>query len=154
MQEPTETKQKIHIQSADILFSFLCIFMVISIITVWYKGLPLLFTIPFTIVILFSLYYQIMAWANQIDFISIAMLVEDRMVNEFSYQTKKRGYNIRISTVKDNPDRMDSDTHYKMVTDMPKLKKGYVKIISILNVILCPAWHYREFEGEDDLWER
>lgn len=81
----------------------------------------------------------------------VGMEIEDKMINEFAYQTMKRGHTVRIFNVRDSDDA-DSDSHYKITTDMPKWKKKYVKTITIIFVILFPAWRYREFEGEDNIW--
>lgn len=149
MQEPNNIKQKrFNISQDDLLVIFICGLIIFGIAFVWYKNFPLWFNIPLTTVLLFSMYYQIMVWINQTSVSMIPMHIEDRMINESAYQTSKRGYIFKVQTVRGS----EGEEHYKIETNMPKWKKKYVKLISIFFVILCPAWNYRLFDTEDEIW--
>lgn len=154
MQEPSNIKQKrFDIGQDDLLVIFVCGVIIFALIFIWYwNTFPLWFKLPLTLILLFSMYYQIMVWIKQTSVAMMGMEIEDRMINEFAYQTKKRGHTIQVRTIWKDPEDRSSDSHTKFETNMPKWKKTYVRFISILNVILCPAWRYREFEGEDDIW--
>lgn len=149
MQEPSNIKQKrFNITQDDLFVLLVCGLIIFGITFVWYKNFPLWLNIPLTTILLFSMYYQIMVWIKQTSVAMIPMHIEDRMINESAYQTAKRGYIFKVQTVRGSA----GEEHYKIETNMPKLKKKYVKFISIIFVILCPAWRYREFENEDDIW--
>ena len=151
MQEPTTIKEKrFNITQDDMLMIFICGLIIFGLAFAWIKNFPLWFNIPLTIILLFSMYYQIMVWIKQTSLVMMGMEIEDRMINEFAYQTKKRGYWIEIRNIK-NPDD-PTDSHTKIETNMPKWKITYVRIISTFFIILSPAWNYRKFEGEDDIW--
>jgi hypothetical protein len=103
---------------------------------------------------------------------SIVMSIEDRIMNEIAYQVTKRGYYIKFE-IKEKENITDykkpsakwlkhsmlerftdvEDNVYLSVVkcNMPSSKRKLVKLISFINVILRPAWAYREFEEEDDI---
>ena len=152
MQEPNKNKKKrFNLTQDDGLVIFVCGLIIFGIIFVWYWNFPLWFSISLTIILLFSMYYQLMVWIRQTSIAMIGMEIEDRMINEFAYQTMKRGHTIKVYTIKESED-INAESHYVIKTNMSKLKKKYVKTISLIFVILSPAWNYREFEGEDDIW--
>ena len=153
MQEPTENKGRFQLDINDAMVIFVCGLLIFGICFVWIQGFPLWFAIPLTAILVFSMYYQIMFWIKQLSMAMIMMDIEDRFVNEYTYQIMKRGYKVRVETVVADPTKMDSEQHYKYVYDMPKWKKHYVLPITLLNVILFPAWRIREFEGQDDVWD-
>jgi hypothetical protein len=62
------------------------------------------------------------------------------------------GYKVTVETVIDDETRQDSDQHYRFIYDMPKWKRIYLLPITLLNVMLFPAWRIREFDGMDDVW--
>ena len=134
----------------NIMMGFVVCCIIYAISLVWYWKLPLYFNLVITIILGFSLYYQLMVWYRQTNFMMVGAEIEDRFINEYAYQVIKRGYSLRVIP-NDSPDPK-SDSTYKLKTDIPKNTKRYVKMVTLINVILCPAWNYREFEGEDDIW--
>lgn len=153
MQEPMEKNSRFQLDVHDALVIFVCGLLIFGICFVWYWNFPLWFSIPLTLILLFSMYYQIMFWIKQLSMGMIVMDIEDRFVNEYTYQIMKRGYKVRIKSIIDDPTRQDSDQHYKFISDMPKWKKSYVVPITMLFVVIFPAWRLREFEGQDDIWD-
>ncbi|MCK4545399.1 hypothetical protein KAU43_07660 [candidate division WOR-3 bacterium] len=131
---------------------FVCGIIIMGVVFSLLK-FPLIMSIPITTVLLFSMYYQIMVWVKQTNMMALGMQIEDRMLNEFGYQTLKRGYTLKASIVSIDPKDPNSDTKYKFETNMPKWKKKYVKTITVIIIILSPAWCFREYEGEDDILE-
>ena len=151
MKDPEEPKFKI--DSSDTLMFFVLGLLICGICFVWYNQFPFYLALIITIVILFSMYYQIMFWVKQLSLVMLFMNIQDRIINEYTYQIMKRDYFIRVKTIIEDPTRMDSNEKIKFETNMPKWKKYYVLPITILMVILFPAWRIREFEGQDDVWD-
>lgn len=128
--------------------------MLIIMISVFIIGIIWLYNFPITVkifslgLIIMSLYYQLMAYKHGIGNANmIGMKVQERMINEVGYQATKRGYKILFKY-----EVVDNDEKVKIrETDMPRHKRKIVKWISILHVLVKPAWGYREFEGEDDI---
>lgn len=153
MQEPTSNKgSRFRLSQEDSMVLFVCVLIIFAIIFSWIN-FPMIASIPIIAVLLFSMYYQLMFWKNQISTMSIGMQIEDKMLNEYGYQTLKRGYTLKANIVMKNPEDPNSDTSYKFDTNMSKFKRKYVKTITVINVILFPAWRFREYEGEDDIME-
>ena len=67
------------------------------------------------------------------------MNLQDRIYNEMVYQIIKRGYMIKKVEVKEG--YLEDD--YKIVSNVPKGKKLFIKLIVIVNVIITPAWRFR-----------
>ena len=153
MQEPTENSDRFQLDVHDVLVILVCGLLVLGLYYVWHWNFPPIVAIPLTAIILFSMYYQIMFWVKQLSLAMIMMDIEDRIVNEYTYQIMRRGYSVKVESVVKDETRQDSEQHYKYVYDMPKWKKSYVLPITIMNVILFPAWRIREFEGQDDVWD-
>lgn len=153
MQEPTSNKRsRFRLSQEDSMVLFVCGMIILAVVFLWIN-FPLIVSIPSIAILLFSMYYQIMVWVKQTSIVALGMQIEDRMINEFGYQVLKRGCTLKISIIYKNPEDPNSDTKYKFDTNMPKWKKKYVKTITVIMVILFPAWNYREYDGEDDMME-
>jgi len=125
----------------DTMLVIVCGLIIGGIIYVWTTSISIWFSLGFTLVMSLSLYYQVMVWIRQTNFMMVATEIEDRYINELSYQVIKRGYTFKINT------------HHRITTDLPRWKKPYIKLVTLFFVILFPAWNYREFDEEDDIWE-
>jgi len=152
MQEPIKPpkKKRFNLSQEDMMVIFVGGIIVMAV-GYTLLNFPLIIAIPITSVLLFSMYYQIMFWINQISTMSLQMLIEDKFVNEFGYQILKRGYTLKVRTIQKNPDDPNSDIKYKFDSNIPKWKKKYLKVITIIQLILFPAWRFREYEGEDEM---
>ena len=134
------------------LTGFVCGLLSFGLFYIWYSHFPLWFSLILTFVLSLSMYYQVMFWIKQLSLALIMMNIEDRIVNEYTYQIIKMGYKVTVETVIDDETRQDSDQHYRFIYDMPKWKRIYLLPITLLNVMLFPAWRIREFDGMDDVW--
>lgn len=128
----------------DIWVIFVCGLILFGIIFVWYWQYPLWFAIPLTAILLLSMYYQVMVWIKQTSMAMIGMEIEDRMMNEMEYQTKKRGYTFEMESYRKDSNDMNSDYINEIHTNIPKGKKAWIKFISLIIVIITPAWNYRD----------
>lgn len=135
---------------------------------------PLWVNIIISMLLLFSLYYQVMTYRMGLSNMTMVMNIEDRILNEISYQVTKRGYYIKFqlkdkvnpsdfkkpsakwikaSLIKKFRENAASDDVYISVVkcNMPRWKRKIIKLISFINVVLRPAWAYREFDEEDNI---
>ncbi len=154
MQEPIQPpkKKRFNLSQEDMMVIFVS-GIIIMAVGFTLLNFPLIYAIPINAVLLFSLYYQIMFWINQINSISLQMRIEDKYLNEFGYQVLKHGHTLKVSTIQKNPDDPNSDLKYKFDSNMPKWTKKYLRCITIIHLILFPAWRFREYEGEDKMME-
>ena len=140
------------LDQGDVFFIFVLCLIVFGMAFVWYLPLPMVLQAIFTITLGVSMYYQFMVWYRQSTIPMLEHDIEDRIINELAYQTIKRGYTFTVNREPLDPDDFDSDYKLKIDTNLPKGKKKVVKFISLLNIMLNPAWKYREFDEEDDIW--
>lgn len=153
MQEPTTNEgSKFNSIQEDLMVIFVSGIVIMAIIFIWIT-FPIIVSIPASVILLFSLYYQIMFWIKQLNTASLGMHIDDKMLNESGYQYLKRGHDLKISVTYKNPEDPNSDLKYKFNSNIPKWKKKYIKLIVIIQIILFPAWRFREYEGEDDIME-
>ena len=129
--------------------------MIVSIIVMilgifWMFPFHIYIRLGMTGLMAISLYYQLMAYKVGIGNANmLGMKTQERMINEMGYQVTKRGYNILFKYARNN-----SEEIVKLKSsDMPRWKLKIVKWISILHVLIKPAWGYREFDEEDDIDE-
>ena len=112
------------------------IFFIFLMVWVWVK--PILeIKIGLSIILLISLYYQIMSIKYSVNIAMMGMKAEDKSINEMTYQTIKKGYIISFYYDKENKIRIKSYS-------CSKNKMRYIKLISFIHVLLKPAWWYRE----------
>ena len=79
--------------------------IVSSFIGIWFFfTFPILINIIISILLGFSLYYQIMTAQRGLSKMTIVMNIEDRILNEIAYQVTKRGYYIKFE-LKDKSSR-------------------------------------------------
>jgi len=130
---------------------FIILLIILGCLLVWFMpglmALPLYLKIIITGGLLFSLYYQLMTWREQIDPSSLNMTMDDRIRNELGYQVTKRGYYIKF----DYKTKNNESILYVRKTNCPKWKRFFIKIHALAFVILAPAWHYREYDEEDEI---
>jgi hypothetical protein len=157
----------------DNLTMLVCGFVILALLYIWlFTSLNIIIKITITSLLMFSMYYQVMTSRQGLSHMTIVMNIEDRIMNEVAYQVIKRGYYIRFE-IKEKESAADlrkpsakwlrysimekfgdvEDNVYLAVVkcNMPKWKRKYVKFISFINVVLRPAWAYREFDEEDDI---
>ena len=125
----------------DMMLVIVSVLMIGGIIYIWMNIASFWFNLGFTILLSFSLYYQVMVWLRQTNFMMVATEIEDRYLNELSYQVIKRGYTFKVNSKR------------QIRTNVPRWKKPYIKLVTLFFVVLFPAWNYREFDEEDDIWE-
>ncbi|MHA1807001.1 MAG: hypothetical protein ACTSX2_05455 [Candidatus Thorarchaeota archaeon] len=125
----------------DMMLMIVSVLMIGGIIYVWMNIASFWFALGFTILILFSLYYQVMVWLRQTNFMMVTTEIEDRYLNELSYQVIKRGYTFKVNSKR------------QIRTNVPRWKKPYIKLVTLFFVVLFPAWNYRDFDEEDEIWE-
>jgi hypothetical protein len=160
-------------KTLDAMTLFICTLVILSLICLWLLiNINIIFKLIITVVLLFSLYYQVMTSRQGLSHMTIVMNIEDRIMNEIAYQVTKRGYYIKFE-IKEKKTSADfkkpsvkwikyslsekfidvEDNFYLSVVkcNMPTSKRKWVKFISFLNVIARPAWAYREFKEEEDI---
>ena len=153
MQEPKPPKKKrFKLSPEDSMVIFVSGLVIMASIFIW-LNFPIIVSIPAIAVLLFSLYYQIMFWIKQLNTAMLGMQIDDKMLNESGYQYLKRGYDLKISVTYKNPEDPNSDLKYKFNSSIPKWRKKYIKLIVIIQIVLFPAWRFREYEGEDEIME-
>lgn len=141
------------LDQTDYAVFFIFALIISGLIVIWFFiSIPLGFRIVITIVLLMSLYYQFMVWYRELTIITLGNDIEDRMINEKAYQTIKRGYEFKIERIPVDEDDPYADYKIKIHTNMPEYKKKLVKLIAFYHLILTPAWNFREFEDEEDIW--
>lgn len=160
-------------KSIDAITLFVCGLVIIALFSLWlFISINIWIKIIITMVLSFSLYYQVMTSRQGLSHMTIVMNIEDRIMNEIAYQVTKRGYYIKFE-IKDKEVNSNvkkpsikwlknsiveqfadvEDNVYLSVAkcNMPLSKRKLVKFISFINVILRPAWAYREFDEEDGI---
>jgi len=132
-------KLKNHIfkeENAMHLFVIVMILFFFSIIWFWVKP-SFYVAIGLTSILLISLYYQIMSIRYSVSTAMMQMKVEDKILNEMTYQTTKRGYTISFYYDENNKIRIKTYSCSKM-------KMRYIKFITFIHVIIKPAWWYHD----------
>lgn len=149
-----KVKKNLQLNPDDYMVIIVSMLIIFGILTLWIRfEIDNIIRIPLTIILIFSLYYQVMVWLKQTNFMMVGMEVEDRYLNELAYHSLKAGYQFKIETTVVDPDDPISDETYKIIHDIPPVRKSWIKLISLFFVILFPAWRYRDYEGIDDIYD-
>lgn len=130
-----------------VVMVFIIGLLIFGIIALWKFTIPIWIQIPVTIILLLSLYYQIMIFKLQLTMPTLIMNLTDRLWNETVYQIEKRGYEVTFRV-----EERDEDCDKMIIkhSNVPKNKKPYIKALILLNTILTPAWRYRDGYEWDD----
>lgn len=145
-------KKRFNLSQEDLMVIFVGGLVIMASIFIW-MNFPMIVSIPASAVLLFSLYYQIMFWLKQLNTAMLQMKIDDKMLNESGYQYLKRGYDLKISVTYKNPEDPNSDLKYTFNSSIPKWRKKYIKLIVVIQIILFPAWRFREYDGEENIME-
>lgn len=134
-------------RSENMMYTFIVALILLALFAIWFMfDLMLLIRIPTTILLIASLYYQLMAIRYNVAGPMMHMKIEEKIMNEVYYQITKRNYEV---TFVYRDDKLRIKSH-----NIPKFKAKWIKLISFLNVTLSPAWAYHddidEMEAMDD----
>lgn len=103
-------------------------------------------------VLVWSFYYQYMTWKYQLTKLTIPMRLEDRIINEIGYHVYKKGYHITFY----RKPKGDNEFNYSLAvkeTNIPKNKLKIIKYLSIIIIIITPAWGFREYDEDMDVMD-
>jgi hypothetical protein len=78
-----------------------------------------------------------MSYRHAVSTVMISTKIEDKIMNEMTYQMTKRGYEIVFTYTPDG----------KLVPKSYTCSKGiarYIKFITFVHVVLKPAWFYHD----------
>jgi len=133
------------------LMVFVSCLMIMGLYIIWTNPIELWIQIPVTFVLILSLYYQIMMFRLGLTTPTLIMNLTDRLWNETVYQTEKRGYEILFHQEEDD------EGYDKLVikkSNIPRYKKPYIKVLILLNMVLTPAWRFRDgYEWDDRIYD-
>ena len=127
-------------RSENMMYTFIVALILLALFAIWFMfDLMLLIRIPTTILLIASLYYQLMAIRYNVAGPMMHMKIEEKIMNEVYYQITKRNYEV---TFVYRDDKLRIKSH-----NIPKFKAKWIKLISFLNVTLSPAWAYHDDIG-------
>jgi len=132
------------VRSENSMYTFVITLILLILVCLWFLVQPpLLISILITVILLWSLYYQLAAVYFDVSGPMMHMKIEDRIMSELYYQVSKRGYEIYF-TYRD--EKLIIKKH-----NIPKWTAKWIKLVSFFHVVSRPAWAYRDVDETEVL---
>ncbi len=136
----------------DYLFIFVMCLMGFGLLFQWtIEVIPLWVKLVISSLLILSMYYQFMVWHRQASMGMLGADIEETIVMEMAYHFNRLGDTVHVERISLNEDGSDYKIKWHH-NGISRWRYYRVRLIAIIGVILNPAWKYREFEGDEDLW--